>query len=445
MGDDLLRAQGDPRARLGGQRERLVPAVGVQGLAAAQHGGQGLERDADDVVVRLLGGQRGTGRLGVEPQGPRARVFGLEPLLHSPGPEAAGGAELGHLLHEVVVNVEEEAQPAGEGIDVQSAFHRRVHIGDAVAEGEGDLLGGGRARLPDVVAGDGDRVPFRNGLRAILEGVGDQPHRGAGWIDVRAARHVFLEHVVLDGSRERGGGGPVCLAHCLVERQQRRGRGVDRHRGRHLAQVDAVEQALHVIDRHPYPPHLPPGAGAVGVVAHLRGKVERGGQAGLAGCQKVTKPLVGLLRAAEAGVLPHGPEAAPEHGGLHAAGERELPGEADRRRRLVRRIEGRDGDPGRGLEQRLPQRARLGSRLAVDVPSPLLQRRHLRTPSAQQIAYQIAASGLRAQSRNAASARSISAAPRSPPLVIASRAPASWLWMFSTNPGHFGSAAQEPK
>src|SRR6266850_6963137 len=155
--------------------------------------------------------------------------------------------------------------------------------------------------------------------------------------------------------------------------------------------------------------------------------------------------LVGLLRTAEAGILPHGPEAAPVHRGLHAAGERELPGEADRRRGVVWRIQRLERDLGRGLEERLPQRARLGGRLAVDVPSPLLQRRHLRTPSAQQTAYQIAASGLRAQSRNAASAASISVAPRSPPPAIASRAPASWLWMFSTNPGHFGSAAQEPK
>ena len=38
-------------------------------------------------------------------------VFGAEALLHDLGPQPAGGAELGHLLEEVVVDVEEEGEP----------------------------------------------------------------------------------------------------------------------------------------------------------------------------------------------------------------------------------------------------------------------------------------------------------------------------------------------
>ena len=60
---------------LGGQRQRFVHAVGVQRLRAAQHGGQRLEGHAHDVVLRLLGGERDAGRLGVEAHQPGARVL----------------------------------------------------------------------------------------------------------------------------------------------------------------------------------------------------------------------------------------------------------------------------------------------------------------------------------------------------------------------------------
>ena len=42
VGDDLLRAQREPRCGLGGQGERLVLAVRVQALAAAEHRRQRL-------------------------------------------------------------------------------------------------------------------------------------------------------------------------------------------------------------------------------------------------------------------------------------------------------------------------------------------------------------------------------------------------------------------
>ena len=73
-GDDLLRAERDPRGFFGRQRQRFVAPVAVQRLGAAEDGGQRLKRDADDVVIRLLGGQRAACRLRVEAQLLRARV-----------------------------------------------------------------------------------------------------------------------------------------------------------------------------------------------------------------------------------------------------------------------------------------------------------------------------------------------------------------------------------
>ncbi len=243
-------------------------------LAAAQHRRHRLQRDAHHVVVGLLRGQRRARRLRVEAQRPGARVARAEALFHDPRPEAAGGAEFRHFLDEIVVDVEEEAEPSGKGIDVEPAFHRRIDVSDSVSQGEGDLLRGGAARLADVIAADGDGVPFGNDSGAIVESIGDQPHRGRGRIDIGAARHVFLQDVVLDGAGELGGLRPVRLPHGLVEGEQRRRRRVDGHRSGDLAQVDAVEEPLHVvdgIDSHAYAPHFAPRPRAVGVVAHLRG------------------------------------------------------------------------------------------------------------------------------------------------------------------------------
>ncbi len=152
----------------------------MQRLRAAQRRGHRLVGRADDVDVGLLGGERGAGGLRVEAQHLRAGVFGAEALAHDLRPEAAGGAELGDLLEEHVMGVEEEGELAGEGVDIQPGVERGLDIGDAVGEGEADLLGGGGAGLADVVAGDGDGVPLGNVGCGVAEDVGDDAHRGGG-------------------------------------------------------------------------------------------------------------------------------------------------------------------------------------------------------------------------------------------------------------------------
>ena len=90
VADDLLGAQRDLGRALGGQRQRLVKAVGVQGLGAAAHGGEPLQRDAHDVVLRLLRGQRHAAGLGVEAQPPGPLVLGAEALAHDLAPTSGG-------------------------------------------------------------------------------------------------------------------------------------------------------------------------------------------------------------------------------------------------------------------------------------------------------------------------------------------------------------------
>ena len=154
MGDDLLRAQRDLDGLLGRQRERLVVGVRVQRLRAAEHAGERLDRRARDVVQRLLRGQRDARRLRVEAHEPRLRVARAEGLAQLARPDPPGGAVLGDLLEEVDLRVEEEAQPRREVVDVQAALDGLLDVGEAVLEGEGELLRGGRPGLADVVAGD---------------------------------------------------------------------------------------------------------------------------------------------------------------------------------------------------------------------------------------------------------------------------------------------------
>src|SRR5579862_4577334 len=89
------------------QRESLVEGVRVQALRTAGDRGQRLHRDAHDVVLGLLRGQRRASGLRVEAEGERARIGGSELVAHDPRPEATCGTELCNLLEEVVVRVED--------------------------------------------------------------------------------------------------------------------------------------------------------------------------------------------------------------------------------------------------------------------------------------------------------------------------------------------------
>ncbi len=119
------------------------------------------------------------------------------------------------------------------------------------------------------------------------------------------------------------GGHALLLAHELVQEQQARGGGVDRHRRRHLVQGDAVEGGAHVVDRvdrHAGAPDLAEAAGVVGVQAQLGGQVEGHRETGGALGEQVPVAPVGLLRGGVAGVLAHRPQLAAVHLAVHAAG-----------------------------------------------------------------------------------------------------------------------------
>ena len=227
------------------------------------------------------------------------------------------------------MRVEEEGQPRGEGVDVETGVDRGLDVGDAVGEGEGDFLHGGGAGLADVVAADGDGVPLGDFAGGPGEHVGDDAHGGAAGIDVGAAGDVLLEDVVLDGAARACGGRRPAPGRCDVEREQDGGGGVDGHRGGDGVELDALEEALHVVeggDGDADVADFADGQGIVGVIADLGGEIEGDGEAGGAVREEEVVAAVGLLGVAEAGVLAHRPEAAAVHGGLDAAGEGVLAG-----------------------------------------------------------------------------------------------------------------------
>ena len=316
--------RGDAGRRVGRQPQRLVERVRVQTLRTAQHRGHRLIGGAHDVVVRVLLGQRHAGRLTVSPQHERRRILRIE-LLDDPMPQQAGRPQLGDLHEEVHADTEEEAEPAGERVDVEPAVDGVAHVLEPIGDRERELLIGGRARFEHVVAGDRDRVEPRHVLRGVLDDVRNDPHRRLGRIDVGVAHHELFEDVVLDGAVELGLLDALFFTGDDERREHGQHRAVHRHRHGHLVEGDAVEQDLHVFDGVDGDARLADvadDAWMVAVVTAVRREVECDRQAHLAGGEVASIEGVGLLGRGEACVLPDRPRSVGVHRRPHAPDER---------------------------------------------------------------------------------------------------------------------------
>src|SRR5690554_6061377 len=124
-------------------------------------------------------------------------VRAAEALAHQPRPEAAGAAELGGLLEEVVMRGEEEGKSRGELVDLEARGLCAAHVFQRVGEGEGDFLCRRRSGFADMVTGDGDWIPPRQLGLAEGEDVRDQPQTRLDGVDEGAAGDVLLQDVVL--------------------------------------------------------------------------------------------------------------------------------------------------------------------------------------------------------------------------------------------------------
>ena len=215
----------------------------------------------------------------------------------------------------------------------QAALQGRLDVGHAVGDREGELLDGRRAGLADVVAADRDRVPARQLARAELDRVDDEPHRRLGRVEELLLGDVLLEDVVLDRPLEDGAGHARLLGGDDVHRPDRRGRGVDRHRGADTGPAagpsSSSSMSAQAADGDATRAELALGLRVVGVVAVQRGHVVGDRETRLAGVEQLAEAGVRVLGAAEAREHAHRPGPRPVARGVDAAGERRLAGQAD--------------------------------------------------------------------------------------------------------------------
>ena len=257
-------------------------------------------------------------------QGERLGIFRVE-LLHDLGPEQAGGPHLGDF-HEVVhADSPEERQPGRERVDAHACVHSRTQILQSVGQRVRQLDVGRRAGFLHMVARNGDRVEFRHVLRRVFEDVGDDLHREFGRVDIGVADHELLEDVVLDRAAQLLERATLLQPRHDVERQYGQHGAVHRHRDGHLVERNAVEQHFHILDRadrHARFAHVAHDARMVGVVAAVRGQVERYGQSLLSRSEVAAVKRVRLLGGRETGVLTDRPRAHHVHRAVRAAQER---------------------------------------------------------------------------------------------------------------------------
>ena len=228
--------------------------------------------------------------------------------------------------------VEEEGEPWREHVDVEPAIHRILDVGEAVREGERELLDGRRAGLPDVIPRDRDGVEPRCLLGGELDHVRDELQRRTGRDDPLLLRDELLEHVVLEGSPEFLARDAPSIREGDVHGVDDWRAGVDGEGRGDLGQIDPVEQDLEVregVDRHPLLPDLAERHRIVGVDPHQRRHVERSRESSLPLVDQVAKALVRLFRRSVACELPHRPQPAAVHRRVDAPRERRLAGEPE--------------------------------------------------------------------------------------------------------------------
>ena len=251
-------------------------------------------------------------------------------LAHEAGPDPARGAVLGDLFEEVHERAQVPADTGRKSIDRDAARQGSLDVLDGVGDRKRHLLHSGGSRLPDVIAADADGVGSRHHRRAVLEGVRHQAQRGFHREDAGAAREELLQDVVLDDRPQLRCRHALFLAGHLVQGQEEKGGRVDRERAADAVERDAVEEHLEVaqrIDRHTHPANFRPPLWMVGVVAHLGGQVQRGGEPGDALLlEQAPVPGVGLGHGAEPRVGAHRPELFPVHERVRPARVRVLAG-----------------------------------------------------------------------------------------------------------------------
>ena len=158
--------------------------------------------------------------------------------------------------------------------------------------------------------------------RGVGEDVADDPHRGAGRINVGVPHHELFEDVVLDRAGEFFRRHALLLGGHDVERHDGQHRPVHRHGDAHPVEGNARKERAHVVDRvdgNPRHADIARDARVVRIVAAMGREVEGDRKALLARREIAPVEGVRVLRGGEAGVLPDRPRLVDVHGRVGAA------------------------------------------------------------------------------------------------------------------------------
>ena len=294
------------------QAQSLVPGGKLHGPRPRpfrQHHRQHLDEDAIDVILGLLFGQAQRVDLHAVAESAQPFVLDAIALARDLVPQQREGAHLANLGDDPGTGIDEEAKAPDHRWQVRfrnlAGGRHRVENRNRVGEREGKLLDRRRPRLLKMVGADVDRIPARDFAAGKRDHVGGQSQRRLRREDVRSAREIFLEDVVLGGAGEVLPRHPLPLGYRDIEREQPSRRRIDGHGGVHAVQRDAGQQRFHIAemgDGNADLADLPLRQRMVGVVAGLGRKVERDGKTGLAARQVLAEERVRGLRRAVPGI-----------------------------------------------------------------------------------------------------------------------------------------------
>src|SRR6266581_2753769 len=151
----------------------------MERLCSTENSCKGLDRNPNNVVVRLLRGQGFPASLGMKPELARFRIPGFETVLHDPGPDSTRSSEFRDLLQEIVPASKEERKLGRELVYLEPSFKGHLNVFDRVCETESQFLNRVCARLADMIAADTYRVPAGHFVRAVfseVDALEETPH-----------------------------------------------------------------------------------------------------------------------------------------------------------------------------------------------------------------------------------------------------------------------------
>mmetsp|Transcript_5514 Transcript_5514/g.11335 ORF Transcript_5514/g.11335 Transcript_5514/m.11335 type:complete len:329 (-) Transcript_5514:1212-2198(-) len=116
--DDELGVTSNTGRKDGGETKGLIKSVSVETLGTTKGGSHGLDGSTNDVVVRILLGERVSRGLTVSTQEPGLGVLSTHAVTHHVSPQFTSSTELGNLHVEIHADGKEETKTRGNLVNI---------------------------------------------------------------------------------------------------------------------------------------------------------------------------------------------------------------------------------------------------------------------------------------------------------------------------------------